>query len=70
MHVASKDVGALTAGLVTLLDSPACVRSVVLHDKIAQLLLVMLGPQASAGGQWQSSGETTWGCDLSCVLEL
>ncbi|KAL6746135.1 ubiquitin elongating factor core-domain-containing protein [Haematococcus lacustris] len=47
VHVASKDVGALTAGLVALLERPDCVASVLLHDKLARLLLAMLGPHLS-----------------------
>jgi len=45
VHVASKDIGALVEALATLLDSPQCVKSPLLADKITSLLLVMIGPQ-------------------------
>jgi hypothetical protein len=47
VHVASKDVGALTGALAALLDARHAVRSPVLADKGARLLLTMLAPQLS-----------------------
>ncbi|MEW5299691.1 MAG: hypothetical protein WDW36_002681 [Sanguina aurantia] len=43
--VASKPVGLLIDSLVTLLDSPTCVRSPLIHNKIVTLLMSMMAPQ-------------------------
>lgn len=48
--VASKPVGLLIDSLVTLLDSPSCVRSPLIHNKIVTLLMSMMAPQLAGRG--------------------
>eukprot|EP00955_Chlamydomonas_euryale_P109300 365920-Chlamydomonas_euryale.AAC.27 len=43
--VASKPLGVVMASVARILDRPAAVRSPLLHDKVVNLMLTMLGPQ-------------------------
>eukprot|EP00798_Chlamydomonas_sp_ICE-L_P010125 gene10125-8025_t len=55
--LASKPIGLLMSALIAMLDSPECVRSTLVHNKIIELLLAMLSPQLRAN----KSGDTGLG---------